>query len=86
MAYNIVGIKWRNYVGHRHGTPIEPIVEQASQSSDIKPTIKSLLFDHKCNQVLTKYNGELFICEGTDSVKQSYVYTKVDYHPYEHLV
>lgn len=86
MAYNIVGIKWRNYVGHRHGTPYEPIVEQVSELSDIKPTIRSLLFDLKCNQVLTKYNNELFVCEPDGKNDRSYARTIVDYHPYEHLV
>lgn len=86
MAYSIVGIKWRDYIAFRHGSAYEPVVEQVSELNNIKPTIQSLLFDRKCHQVLTKYNNELFICEKTDNNKRLYVWTKIDYHPYNHLV
>ena len=48
---------------------------------DIKVNIEHLLFVERFNNVLVKFNNELFVCEPISVIKKSYNRRKVEYHP-----
>ena len=50
-------------------------------NDDIKVNIEHLLFVEKFNNVLVKFNNELFVCELGSKSKKSYNSRKVEYHP-----
>jgi hypothetical protein len=51
------------------------------ENDDIKSKIEHLLFVEKFNNVLVKFNNELFVCEPISIIKKSYNRRKVEYHP-----
>jgi len=51
------------------------------ENDDIKSKIKQLLFVEKFNNVLVKFNNELFVCEPISIIENSYNRRKVEYHP-----
>lgn len=49
--------------------------------NDIKVNIEHLLFVEKFNNVLIKFNNELFVCEPISINDKTYNRRKIEYHP-----
>lgn len=89
MSYKLVGVRYPNSIDVTNKRDIPPVVKETSESSQLSVMISDMLFaDYKadrCNYVLTRWGGKMYICEPVDIAKKQYTKTMITYHPYQSL-